>query len=135
MNLKVLRYEINGKYTLGAMFVNNFYLGYTLEDVARPDGEKVFGETAIPAGKYELELYNSPHFGKLLPHIKNVPNFEGVLIHGGNLTSDTEGCILVAEHNLSTPDVGQIQGSLSTVLVGMLQKNKEPHTIQIFNVK
>ncbi len=30
-----------------------------------------------------------------MPHVEDVPNYTGVLIHWGNYAKDTEGCVLV----------------------------------------
>jgi hypothetical protein len=45
--------------------------------------EKVFGETAIPYGKYAMELSMSPKFKRLLPMILDVKHFTGIRIHKG----------------------------------------------------
>lgn len=81
--------------TIGEMSIDDEYLCDTLEDCVRPTGEKVYGETAIPAGTYTVVLSYSPRFKKILPEIKNVPNFTGIRIHTGNDAGNTEGCILV----------------------------------------
>ena len=82
------------------------FLAYTLEDEYRE--EKVYGETRIPDGKYELGLrkvggYNKKytkrffgiHIGML--QVLNVPNFEYILIHCGNTDEHTAGCLLVGD--------------------------------------
>jgi len=56
---------------------------------------KIFAETAIPAGRYEVVINFSNRFQKFLPQLLNVPGFEGIRIHPGNKAEDTEGCLLV----------------------------------------
>lgn len=65
---------------------------WILEDVVRP--LKIKGETAIPAGRYKIELTYSNRFQRTLPLLLNVENYEGVRIHPGNSASNTEGCLL-----------------------------------------
>lgn len=56
---------------------------------------------AIPAGTYGLAWLPSPRLSKIAgkpvftPRLANVPGRSGILIHGGNTISDTDGCILV----------------------------------------
>lgn len=97
MILKLVRDPSNAKCTLGSLYVDGDFECYTLEDVVRDI--KVFGETAIPAGTYTIDITYSNHFGKDLPLLENVPNYEGVRIHSGNTAADTEGCILVGVGN------------------------------------
>ncbi len=95
MLIKITRKFFTNKSTIGIVSVDGVKCGFSLEDVARPDGVKVYGETAIPTGEYDLTIDYSTKFKRLMPHILNVPNFEGVRIHAGNRPDQTEGCVLV----------------------------------------
>ena len=81
--------------TIGELFIEGEFECYTLEDALRPI--KVKGETAIPVGTYKIVVSLSKRFGRELPLLENVPNFEGIRIHTGNWPKDTEGCILVGK--------------------------------------
>ena len=91
------RYKKEG-YTIGLLYVDGRLWCNTLEDTVRPDGVKIQGQTAIPAGVYNVCLTPSPKFKRSLPLLENVPNFTGIRIHAGNTAKDTEGCILVGEN-------------------------------------
>lgn len=98
--------------TLGEMFLDGKFFCFTLEDQVRevagkPVSEwKVSGETAIPAGRYLLELVDSGRFGPDTLSLKNVPGFENIRIHSGNDDADTEGCLLVGNTLLPSEDDG-----------------------------
>ena len=73
-------------------FDRNLYQQTPLQDIMRA---KVFGETAIPYGTYEVAITFSNRFKKLMPQILDVPGFAGIRIHAGNFHTETEGCPLV----------------------------------------
>lgn len=100
MNLKLKRIYKGPKYTIGHLYIDDKYYCDTLEDVVRDLSieKKVPGETAIPAGTYGVIVNMSPKFGRELPRLLNVPNFDGILIHRGNTPKDTAGCILIGEN-------------------------------------
>ena len=95
LELRLVREIFNPQNTIGSLFVEGEDFCWTLEDVIRPDGEKIPGKTAIPYGRYEVIINHSPKFGRLMPRLLNVPNFDGILIHKGNTEADTAGCVLV----------------------------------------
>lgn len=95
MQIKINRIFKGAEYTIGRLVLDGKYFCDTLEDRVRTNGEKVRGETAIPAGNYEVILNWSPRFKRALPMVLDVPGFSGVRIHAGNCAADTEGCVLV----------------------------------------
>lgn len=101
--------------TLGELSVNGSIECFSLEDVVRIDdaatqadeGAKVFGKTAIPAGRYMVTVDFSNRFQELMPRLLNVQGFTGIRIHPGNTDADTDGCILVGQARAA----GQIRQS------------------------
>lgn len=118
------------EYTIGDLIVNGKKFCDTLEDPDRgltsdmTNAEiiktKVYGKTAIPKGKYKIEMgVVSPKFrsrawavrwGGKLPRLLNVPGFDGVLIHPLNTAEETLGCIGVGENKVK----GKIINSVET---------------------
>ena len=72
---------------------------------------KVKGRSAIPEGRYAVVISWSPKFGAWLPILLGGEEFnrkwQGIRIHAGNTSEDTEGCILVGKNKL----VGQVVDS------------------------
>ena len=109
MELQVTRFSSQNDSTLGLLMEKADqglkFLCFTLEDEYRT--VKVYGETRIPAGRYQILLRTEgefhqkylakfgPDFHKGMLWLQNVPNFEYVLIHIGNKDDDTAGCLLV----------------------------------------
>lgn len=109
MELKIQRVEKDNKATIGGLFIDGEFFCSTLEDVdrgltsvdtlAKIKEIKVQNQTAIPSGRYEVIIDMSTRFKKLMPHIINVPGFEGIRIHPGNSDVDTDGCIILGVWN------------------------------------
>lgn len=106
MMIHVDRYLSTNEATLSTLSVDGAFFCYGIEDEFR--AVKIPGETRIPAGVYRIKLkdfgrwheklkadrrFRDIHMGALW--VKDVPNFEGILIHPGNAESETEGCLLV----------------------------------------
>jgi hypothetical protein len=104
MELKVVRFEFTDKSTISRLFVDGQFECVTLEDVCREKTPgtwipklKVFGETAIPYGRYTVVMSYSNRFKMVTPELLNVPDYTAVRIHAGNFPADTEGCLLVGQ--------------------------------------
>lgn len=95
MEINLYRAVLTSNSTIGKLYIDDVDTCYTLEDRIRPNGEKVYGETAIPAGRYRVDVTMSARFKCELPILLDVPNFTGIRIHAGNTAEDTHGCILV----------------------------------------
>lgn len=119
--------------TIGELIVNNKKFCDTLEDKVRLYwsllpfrqllGIKIWGKTAIPAGRYEIVITYSERFKRRLPLLLKVPQFESIRIHGGNTELDTEGCLLIGKLDTKT---NTIYGAKSLGLLDKLMAILEP---------
>lgn len=94
-------------FTPGVLYVDGLRFCFTCEDEDRHlervgIASKIYGRTAIPRGRYRVEVSWSHHFGKELPRILAVQGFDGVLLHGGNRAEDSLGCILLGKVRTTT---------------------------------
>lgn len=106
------------EYTIGILYINGVYFCEVLENPVRP--EKILGHTAIPAGTYRIDMNTvSPRFkgrawaveyNGIVPRLLAVPNYTGVLIHPGNTTADTTGCLLPGRNRA----IGKVLDSQTT---------------------
>lgn len=136
MELTLNRIFLGSSATIGELYVDREHIADTLEDRVRPEGEKVYGKTAIPEGTYEVKLTYSPRFKKILPEILNVPNFTGIRIHCGNSSADSSGCVLVGTWDGEKEDWISDSKIAFNELMSLLQKaadNKEKVAITINN--
>lgn len=120
MKLTLKRIAIRPTYTIGKLYIDDAYFCDALEDTVRDtnkngkfdNGEqKIKGKTAIPYGTYEIKWTYSPRFKKYTPQLMNVPSFEGIRVHAGNTSADTEGCLILGENK----QVGKVLNSRATI--------------------
>ena len=129
MKLKLIRIYKAETYTIGKLYVDDELFCDVLEDKVRSNGEKVYGQTAIPIGTYKVILNMSNRFKCIMPLLLNVPNFEGIRIHSGNTSEDTHGCLLVGKNT----EKGKVTESRKTFqnLMSILTLAKDEITIEI----
>jgi hypothetical protein len=118
MKLKLHRKYLKENYTIGHLYemVNGVerFIFDVIEDKVRDlnkDGDlndvgesKVYAQTAIPYGTYEILLTVSPRFQNypwaipykgVVPLLNNVPHFSGIRIHPGSSEKSSSGCLIV----------------------------------------
>ena len=100
MNLEIIRDIFDPDFTLGELSVDGKHFGYTCEDCDRyievhGESAKVQDQTAIPRGRYKVEVSFSNRFQRELPIFLAVPFFTGIRIHGGNTAANSSGCVLL----------------------------------------
>ena len=105
-------------YTIGKFYVNGERFAESMEDRDRGLNQsmsledikkiKVYGETAIPKGRYEVVMsfsakfsgraWAKPYEGRT-PELLKVPGFSAIRIHPLNSASDSLGCIGVGKND------------------------------------
>lgn len=112
LKLRLERRWKRDSYTIGALFVNDVRFSETVEDCDRGldssmsleeiKSKKIYAETAIPKGTYNVILSRSKKFmnkswaipyNGFVPELVNVKGFSGVRIHPANYATELEGCI------------------------------------------
>lgn len=97
----------------------DIWVADTLEDKVRDynkDGDlldegeaKVYSQTAIPYGKYEVKMTISPKFknrywaaryGGIVPLIDNVKHFTGIRFHPAQTAASVSGCVGIGRNTL-----------------------------------
>jgi hypothetical protein len=107
IELQLLRKYFAADYTIGKLYVQDRYLCDVIEDPVRD--KKIPHITAIPYGKYRVTVTMSPKFGRLLPLLLDVPEFEGIRIHRGNSAIDSSGCLLPGENKVKGQVINSTQ--------------------------
>lgn len=121
MKLLLQRETSTDQSTPGKLYVDGQFSCYALEDVmreipGRPVAEwKEKGMTAIPAGQYKLAYTFSNRFQRKTLILLNVPGFDGIRVHGGNDSGDTEGCPLLGRVRLSADRIRDCAPAIAAV--------------------
>jgi hypothetical protein len=76
----------------------------------------------IPAGTYPVAMAWSPRFERNTPHL-DVPGRTEIEIHGGNVATDSDGCILVAEKRISDYQIYESEPA-TTAIENMLNQDE-----------
>lgn len=152
MELLLNRIYKSDTYTIGKLYLDGQYFCDTLEDKDRGldstmsekeiEKIKVYGETAIPTGKYEiLTDVISPKFSKYdfyktvcngrLPRLSGVKGFSGILIHVADGTKGSkliQGCIGIGKNKIKG---GLLEGKETFKKLWEIIKDKKPLYITI----
>ena len=106
--------------TYGVLINEGIPFALTLE---RPWLENMPKVSCIPTGSYRAIRHVSPTFGETW-WLQDVPDRTEILIHRGNISSQSQGCILIGEsfnHVLGQPGITQSKEAfreLMTILEG-----------------
>ena len=92
--LTLLRKYQNEKYTIGHLYIGDTKLCDVLEP---PVGVP---HPCINSGTYEIKYQYSKMYGCNMPFLQDVKGRSGIMIHTGNIPSETKGCLLVGRNKV-----------------------------------
>jgi hypothetical protein len=111
MELQLKREMFTEQSTIGTLTINGEFECFILEDKDRGLSDalsleqilkvKVYGKTAIPYGRYEIDWTMSARFKVFMPILLNVKGWSGIRIHRGNSEIDSLGCLLCGRLKLN----------------------------------
>lgn len=114
LHLRQTRFNTTDKSTTSLLFIGGEFACFILENP--PQDKKIYGNTRIPEGVYEIKLRKEGgfhnHYEKKFPAIhkgmlelQDVPDFTFILIHIGNAPKNTDGCLLTgSSYSISRPN-------------------------------
>jgi hypothetical protein len=139
IDFTLLRRYLCETYTIGKFSLNDYKLCDTLEDKVRDynkDGDlmdagetKIFGETAIPYGRYRVVVTHSPKFKRETPLLLNVRHFDYIRMHSGAKPEHSLGCVLVGENKIKG---GLINGRVHEARITKLIKEYIARNCAVF---
>lgn len=92
--------------------------------------------SCIPIGSYACQWTFSPHLNKYTYEILNVPNRQGIRIHGGNFVTDLLGCLALgtAESDLNRDGMIDVTNSRAAIETFEKIMDKQPFELTIANL-
>lgn len=96
MNIIIKRKFYCKDYIIGDVYLNNDNtpVCHSLEPSLNAE------HPAIPLGAYPIELRFSHKFKRYMPFLSGVPCRVGIMLHSGNTSKDTLGCILLGRNTI-----------------------------------
>jgi len=137
VNLRLERIFCKPSYTIGILYIGEDMFCNTLEDAVRDlnkDGDledegeiKIYGETAIPYGRYKVTVSRSPKFKRDLPLILDVKHFIGIRIHRGRTSKNSSGCVLVGNNTVKgeLTEGAYYEMKLTSILKEFMKKGED----------
>lgn len=125
--LRLTRVSSSSKYgTFGVLTINGLPECVTLEPYDRNNKTML---SCIPTGVYPVIWYNSTSYGKTLL-VGATEGRYGILLHQGNLSKNTNGCILVGRQFGELSSANGILHSMKA-LKSLLYKLEDKTDIQL----
>lgn len=104
----LIRIEQGEDGTFGVLRLNGRAWCVTLEP---PEHDNAKNISRIPRGEYVCRRVRSPRFGVVF-EVTDVPGRTHILLHPGNMVSDTQGCVLLGRN------FGKLQGGRAVLNSG-----------------
>ena len=104
---------------------------FLFKTIEPPDLNNTRKISCIPEGTYTVTSRVSEKYGHHL-HVNDVPNRDLILMHNGNFTSQTEGCILVgsSHSDINRDGIIDVTNSKAT-LKKLVELAKTPLILEI----
>ena len=92
--VELIRLEKGASGTFGVLRLDGKVFCVTLEP---SDNGNIRNASCIPVGLYRCRRVDSPRFGPTF-EVADVPDRSHILFHPGNVSGDTQGCVLLGKY-------------------------------------